>query len=253
MKIILASSKTMKPRETFCDPCATVPIFNSEAEKIVDSLGKMPLKELSELLKCNLSLAKGALDSFQRFQIKDEKRYAALALFSGQVFSQIEVEKMSRDDWAYASKSIIIVSGLFGFLRSTDQILPYRLEMASKLPSMETTLGEFWAKKLTSSLEKNECLFSREEEILNLASEEYSQPFRKSDLGQNLVKVEFLEKVGGKFKVIGVHAKKARGKMTNYIIQNKIQTSNDIKAFSEAGYEFSEEESEKMKIVFCRN
>jgi cytoplasmic iron level regulating protein YaaA (DUF328/UPF0246 family) len=155
------------------------------------------------------------------------------------------------DQLNQAQKSLRILSGLYGLLKPLDLIQPYRLEMGTKL-NVEGSLNlyRFWRNKITNKLndELNENEF-----FVNLASNEYSSAIDRKLLKTTMISPVFKDMKNGKLKIISFYAKKARGMMVRYILDNEIINLEDLRGFDYGGYSHSSEESEKMKeLVFIR-
>ena len=142
-----------------------------------------------------------------------------------------------------------ILSGLYGLLKPKDLIFPYRLEMGTKLITKTgNNLYKFWANRLHQALLSE---LKEEEEIVNLASEEYSKAIQLNKFNNPVITPVFKDLKNGKLKVISFFAKRARGEMANFIIKNKIKKSENLKSFSNLGYQFTEE-TEKGDFLFTR-
>ena len=155
-------------------------------------------------------------------------------------------------DFTTAQKSLRILSGLYGILRPLDLIQPYRLEMGTKLKSSKgKDLYEFWDTKITRVINKD-LGKSKDPVLVNLASIEYFKSIQPEMIKGRIVTPTFKEKKNGTFKQVTFFAKKARGLMTSYIIQNQLEDVEDLKAFDLEGYRFNMGLSEEDDWVFTR-
>ena len=163
----------------------------------------------------------------------------------------IDAFSLSLDKVIKAQDSLRILSGLYGLLRPLDLMQPYRLEMGTKLNVKDSSnLYEFWKEKITDKL--NDELIE-DELFINLASNEYSSVINKKKLVTNMVSPIFKDMKNGKLKIISFYAKKARGMMVRYILDNEINNEQDLKGFNHGGYSFSSEETEiSNELVFIR-
>ena len=188
--------------------------------------------------------------NWQRFQDwNTQDAYQAILLFQGDVYLGLKAETFTKDEFDFAQKNLRILSGLYGLLKPKDLISPYRLEMGTRLKTEAgKNLYEFWEEKLHQSLKKE---LLEGEEIINLASEEYSKAIKLNKFSNPVITPIFKDFKNGKLKVISFFAKKARGEMVNFIISNSIQNSEALKAFSNLGYRFTEE-TDKGEFLFIR-
>ena len=160
---------------------------------------------------------------------------------------------MADQEIAYAQQHLRMLSGLYGLLRPLDLMMPYRLEMGTKLANPRGhNLYEFWGNIITDLI--NEDLAAVKSELLvNIASDEYYKSVKESKIKADIIKPVFLDQKNGKYKVISFYAKKARGLMARYIIENKIERAEDLKSFNTDGYYFDAESSLKGELVFKRD
>jgi hypothetical protein len=175
----------------------------------------------------------------------------ALFTFDGDVYSGIDAFSLSEDKIKKAQSSLRILSGLYGLLKPLDLMQPYRLEMGTKLPiGSSKNLYEFWREKITSMLNSE---LVENELFINLASNEYSSVINKDALKTEMISPVFKDFKNGKLKIISFYAKKARGMMTRFLLDNDIKSANDLKQFDYGGYSYSSNESEiTSKLVFTR-
>ena len=140
---------------------------------------------------------------------------------------------------------------MYGYLRPLDLLQPYRLEMGTSLPiERNKNLYEYWKDKVTPSLNKE---LEEKELLVNLASNEYFKVIDKKNLKGELVSPIFKDYKNGKLKVISFFAKKARGTMARYLVENEINSLDGIKNFAQDDYKFSESETVKEnEPVFVR-
>jgi len=182
----------------------------------------------------------------------DNARQAILA-FKGDVYTGLDAQSLSAEDFDYAQQHLRILSGLYGVLRPLDLMQPYRLEMGTKLDNPKgKNLYEFWGERLTQSL--NQCLAEQKSKVLlNLASNEYFKAVKPKQLDGTLINVDFKDFKNDQYKIISFYAKKARGIMARYVIQHKIDSVEALKDFTEQGYYYSTEQSKPDHLVFLRD
>src|SRR5690606_1483505 len=148
------------------------------------------------------------------------------------------------------NNTVRIISGLYGLLKPTDLIQPYRLEMGTKFPvGKNKNLYEFWSKTITKALNDE---LENDELFLNLASNEYFKAINTKMLKVPVVSCSFKDFKNGEYKMIMTFAKLARGYMAHYIIDTHAKTLDDVKGFHYEGYQFSEPMSNETELVFIR-
>jgi cytoplasmic iron level regulating protein YaaA (DUF328/UPF0246 family) len=173
--------------------------------------------------------------------------------FNGDVYTGLDAASLSEADWQYGQEHMRILSGLYGVLKPLDLMMPYRLEMGTKLKtSRGRDLYAFWGDTITQKL--NQTLDHLDTDIfINLASNEYFKAVKTDSLQAKVVTPVFKDTKNGKLKVISFYAKKARGLMARYILEKKPNSVADLQSFDEAGYSFNAELSNDKELVFCRD
>jgi cytoplasmic iron level regulating protein YaaA (DUF328/UPF0246 family) len=177
----------------------------------------------------------------------------AIFAFKGDVYTGLGAYSLKDEDLHYAQNRLRMLSGLYGLLRPLDLMMPYRLEMGTKLAnSRGHNLYEFWDHHITDLI--NHDLAAAESEILvNIASDEYYKAVKESKIQAEIIKPVFLDQKNGKYKVISFYAKKARGLMARFMIENKIDRVAELKAFNTDGYYYDADSSLKGELVFKRD
>jgi cytoplasmic iron level regulating protein YaaA (DUF328/UPF0246 family) len=252
MLILLSPSKTQETGHQFSEQSS--PEFMKKTELLVNSLQKLSTEEIQKLMQVSEKLAEGTRQRFAEFSVpqQDANSCQALLAFRGDVFSEIAVEHYTPDDFAFAQKHLRILSGLYGILRPLDLIQPYRLEMGGKFkPPKAKNLYEFWRQDITAALQQT-CSTDCHTELLNLASNEYFKVVNAGVLGVRIINVFFKQEKNDKLRTIAIHAKKARGALTQYIIKNRLKKSSDLTTFKYAGYSFAEGQSTADELVYIQ-
>ena len=252
MKILLSPAKKLDFTTENSSLNNTNISFPKESTLVMDKLSSYSALELSKLMKLstNLSILNKERNDKWSYPFNDESAKQALFTFKGEVYQNMRVEEFSNEDLDFANKSIRILSGLYGILNPSDLILPYRLEMGTKLEVGETkNLYNFWQDILTEYLIKD---IKKDSFIINLASDEYFKVIDSKRINIPIITPIFKDTKNGKVKVISFFAKRARGEMCNYIVKNKISSVSQIKEFNRNGYAFSEENSTETRLVFIR-
>lgn len=249
MLLIISPSKTQNFDATNFTKHTQPRQFDKSLD-LIKTLKKVPKNEISKLMSLSEKLTGLNYERFQNFENKcnlDNAKQAILA-FKGDVYRGIEIDKYTVLDFEFAQKSLRILSGLYGVLRPLDLIQPYRLEMGTKLKNTQgNNLYQFWGLQISELLNKDES-----EIIINLASNEYFKGVDKKSIKAKIIEIVFKENRDGKLKTIGIFAKKARGKMTNFVIKNKITNPEKLKSFVEDGYQFNEQLSNEKQWFFVR-
>ena len=221
-----------------------------ESEVLVNILKQKTQVELSKLMSISEKLAHLNYTRFQDFATPFDFSNAkqALLAFKGDVYTGIDVPNLSKKDLEFAQDHLRMLSGLYGVIRPLDLIAPYRLEMGTRLQNPKgKNLYEFWGDKISKLLNEDES-----EVIINLASNEYFKGIDQKALKAQIINIVFKEFKGDKYKIIGIYAKRARGLMVQYMVKNRIENPQDLKAFSLEDYRFQQDLSDDTTWVFTR-
>jgi len=221
--------------------------FLGESTKLIQTLKGNSILELKDLMGLSDNLAQLNWQRFQDWDILNRNTYKALELFNGAVYEGIDAKNFNKSNKDFAQNNLRILSGLYGILKPNDLILPYRLEMGTKLKTIKgNNLYRFWQDKLHQNI-RDEL---NNEVLINLASNEYSKVLKLNKIKSEVITPVFKDYKNGKLKVISFFAKKARGEMVNFIIKNKITSFEELKLFKNNGYAFSDENN--GNILFIR-
>ena len=229
----------------------TIPPYLEDSRKIINALRKFSVETLSKLMNVSDKISVLNYERYVRWSLPfdSSNAYPALMLFKGDVYKGISIKDFQKEDFLFAQKTLRILSGLYGILKPLDLIQPYRLEMGTPLKiGKHNNLYDFWGNEITDEINND----INSDYLINLASVEYFKSINKDFLKSKLINVSFKENKNGKFKIIGIHAKKARGLMSRYIIKNKIENPQKLKNFSLEGYEFNKILSTESEFIFTR-
>jgi hypothetical protein len=230
------------------------PRFLDQSETLIKQLRKMSTADIASLMKLSDKLAGLNAARFESWQTPfdlDNAKQAVLA-FKGDVYTGLDAETLDQKGFKFAQKHLRILSGLYGVLKPLDLIQPYRLEMGTKLENKAgKDLYAFWGSTLRESLQQDEAL--ADEVLINLASNEYFKAVEAKKLKARIITPIFKDWKNGQYKMISFYAKKARGLMSRYIIDHKLEKPEAIKQFDYDGYRFSEEMSKGDDWVFIRD
>ena len=231
----------------------SMPAFESEAELLILKLKKMNPKALGDLMSISDNLADLNWSRFQNWKslINNSEAIQPVFSFTGEVFKGLEASSMNEQELLIAQDSIRVLSGLYGLLKPLDGISPYRLEMGTKFNASDSSsnLYEFWGEKLTDSL-KGEL--KSNDVVINLASKEYSRAIHFKKIKHTVISPLFKDYKNGKLKTIMMYAKKARGSMARYIVQNNLESLEDLKNYNVDNYVYDENLSNEQEWVFTR-
>ena len=252
MKLVLSPAKSLDFESQLPTEQHTQAQFLKQSERLNKILKKKSAKSLSKLMSISDALGQLNYERNQSWELPfttDNARPAIYA-FSGDVYRGLDAYTIPKDKIETLQNTVRILSGLYGLLKPTDLIQPYRLEMGTKMPvGTKKNLYEFWKKDITKAL--NEEL-EDDELFLNLASNEYFKAIDKKTLKVPVVNITFKDFKNGKYKVISFFAKEARGLMARYIVDSVAKSIDDIKGFNYEGYGFSEDMSTETELVFIR-
>ncbi|MCU7937360.1 MAG: peroxide stress protein YaaA [Candidatus Thiodiazotropha sp. (ex Dulcina madagascariensis)] len=254
MLIAISPAKTLDYETVPVTRAYTKPAFLKQSRLLINILRNYSALDLAELMKLSMKLSELNFDRYQAwktpFTLKNAKQ-AVLAM-KGDVYTGLDAESLSEEAFTFAQQHLRILSGLHGLLRPLDLMQPYRLEMGTQLANEKgKDLYAFWGDSITQAINKD--LKAQGDDILiNLASNEYFKSIKSRLVEGRIITPQFKEKKSGSYRMIGVFAKKARGLMSRYIIDNRLRDPQDIKGFNTDGYRFNKRLSKDDQWVFSR-
>ena len=255
MITLLSPAKTLDYESPLPVKDFSVPGNLKQSKQLIKALRKKDPQDLSDLMGLSEKLANLNFERNMNWEppVKhsDDIRQAIFA-FKGDVYTGLSAYSLKKSDINFLDKHVRILSGLYGILKPLDLMSPYRLEMGTKLETSEgKDLYEFWGQEITNSI--NESISTHKSKyILNLASVEYFSSVKKGLLNGEVISPVFKDYKNGKYKIISFFAKKARGSMTRYLVENRIDSPKDISGFDYDGYKYSKSESTEYSPVFLR-
>lgn len=226
-----------------------------QSKVLIAALRKKSPRDIQQMMSISENLAELNHRRYQEWnglnEISERSRQAVLA-FTGDVYQGLNASSLGQSDLKYAQDHLRILSGLYGLLKPLDLIEPYRLEMGTKLKvGKHSSLYDFWGDQISHQL--NQSLKDHSEKIIiNLASQEYFKAVKKNILEAEVISPQFKDAKNGTYKVISFYAKKARGLMSRYIIEHKINHVEELKAFDYGAYRYNPELSTEKEPVFSR-
>jgi len=256
MLILLSPAKQLDFEPAVLSLTPTRPALIERARELSKTTAKLSAKKLKSLMDLSDDLARLNAARFEAFDpdlppTAEGAKPAALA-FNGEVYRGLDAGSLSEADLAWAQDRLRILSGLYGALAPLDAIQPYRLEMGTKLKTKKgESLYDFWGEDIASELNR---LVADDPEpvIVNLASNEYFKAAKPKALKARVVSCDFKEEKDGKLRALMVYAKKARGMMARWIIENRIEDPERLKAFDVAGYAYDADGSTPDRLLFTR-
>ena len=254
MITILSPSKTQDYSSDLPDLSYGEPALLAESKKLVKQLRQYSPDELAQLMNISDSLATLNYERYRQFAppFTPDNAHPALLAFRGDVYTDIAVANYDQEDFSFAQDHLRILSGLYGLLRPLDLIQPYRLEMKTALDNPRgSNLYQFWGERITEQLNESWSDHSNLT-LINLASQEYFRAIDTRQLKASVVTPVFKEYKDGKLKTVAIYAKRARGKMANFIIRERIDEPEQLKTFNEDRYEYHEPSSSEQEWYFVR-
>ena len=220
--------------------------FTKETDEIIRVLKDLTPWDIQSLMKVNEKIALQSYAYFQDFNFND-KGVCGLLAYDRLVFKNIKAEDFTKEDFDYANKHIRILDAFYGMVNPLDDILPYRLEMQYPIKIQGNNLYKFWDDKIYNKL------YSEDNVIVNLASEEYAKTVRRFLNEEDIfIDIDFKVNKDGKLKTLATLAKMARGQMVKYIIENKIDNPEDLKDFTFNSFKYCSNLSTSKKFVFIK-
>lgn len=254
MLLLLSPAKKLDYDSSVRTTLHTQPLFVKQAAALIDVLKEKSASEVAALMKLSDALAQLNVERYAAWQpnfSQINSRQAVLA-FNGDVYEGLDAPSLSDAQLNWAQEHVAILSGLYGVLRPLDLMQPYRLEMGTRLATAQgKNLYDFWGSQIAHYL--NERLKDQAEPtVVNLASEEYFKAVDLKALAAKVVQCVFQDYKNGDWKIISFHAKRARGLMARFVIENKIDDPAGLSGFASEGYAYHAESSSESKLVFRR-
>ncbi len=253
MKILISPAKSLDFDSNIDSLKCTQPVFLNKTSQINSVLKEKSPKDLMQLqgISQKLSDLNWKRNNDYVDNHNDKNSRPAVFAFNGDVYSGIDIKTLSEDKVYDLQKSLRILSGYYGVLKPLDLIQPYRLEMGTKLAvNGSENLYKFWSENITNSILAE---MSKEDLLINLASNEYFEAFDKKKFDGRIISPVFKDFKNGKLKIISFYAKKARGMMVRYIVDNDVSSYNELLGFNLGNYSYNEAEtSDENFPVFTR-
>lgn len=246
-----AKSLDMSPTSV----AATQPDYQADAARLARTARNLTLGQLKSLMSISDDLARLNRDRFREFDPEpdaDRTKPAVLA-FNGDTYQGLEARTLEAEDLRWAQDRLRILSGLYGLLRPLDAIQPYRLEMGSRLKTRRGgSLYDYWGDTLAKALRAHAAELGAGA-LLNCASQEYFTAAGRKSLRMRVVTPQFLEVKDGRARMVSFFAKRARGAMARFVIEERLTDPAGILDFTAGGYAYDPALSEPDKPVFVRD
>ncbi len=254
MLIVVSPAKTLDYTTPPKTKKFTLPDYLDDSAELIHRMREFSSLDISELMKVSTKIAVLNFDRYEvwnkNFTEKNAKQ--AVLAFKGDVYTGLDAESFTAKDFSFAQSHFRMLSGLYGLLRPLDLMQAYRLEMGTKLSTERgKNLYEFWGNEVTEGLNK-QLKKIKSKYLINLASNEYFKVVKPRVLKGEIITPAFKELKNDDYKMIGIYAKKARGLLSRYIIQNQLSDIEDIKSFDMDGYKFNKKVSSGNNWVFTR-
>ena len=251
MKILISPAKSLNFEDKVQTSINSKPLFHNDAIKINSELKKESIESLCDLMGISSKL--GELNWTRNQDFIKDSNYSKQAIFAfnGDVYDGLDINSLDNEKHQLVNNIIRILSGLYGILKPFDHIKPYRLEMGSKFSiNGNKNLYDFWKSKVTNQLKSE---LAEDELIVNLASNEYFSVINSKEVSNKIISPQFKDFKNGTIKIISFYAKKARGLMSRFIIDNNVKSVNEILSFDSGGYSYSKRDTaDELKPVFIR-
>ncbi|HDS6596823.1 TPA: peroxide stress protein YaaA [Klebsiella aerogenes] len=255
MLILISPAKTLDYQSPLATTRYTQPELLEYSQQLIGIARQLTAPQIGKLMSISDKLADLNATRFHDWHpdFTPQNARQAILAFKGDVYTGLQAETFSEADFDFAQQHLRMLSGLYGVLRPLDLMQPYRLEMGIKLENSQgKDLYHFWGDVITDKI--NQALQAQGDDIIiNLASDEYFKSVKPKKLQGQLIKPVFLDEKNGKFKVISFYAKKARGLMSRYIIENRLTRPEQLQKFDSEGYFFDAQASKKGELVFKRH
>jgi cytoplasmic iron level regulating protein YaaA (DUF328/UPF0246 family) len=254
MLIVISPAKKLDYQSNSPQQAYTEPAYLEKSANLIKVMKNKTPTEIQSLMGISENLANLNHSRYLNWNKKNTKRNSkpAIYAFMGDVYTGLDAKSLTNHQIRFAQDHLRILSGLYGVLKPLDLIQPHRLEMGTKIKTESgETLYDFWGHAPTSDLNQQAKVL-KTKYIVNLASNEYFKVINKTALTLEVLTPVFKDKKQDTYKVISFYAKKARGLMAKYIIENEITDPKGIKEFSLAGYKYRSKLSAKNEYVFTR-
>ena len=240
MKILIPTAKEMN---TDLPSIEATPL-KPESQAVLDALALYSASQLESFYKVSVEKAAEEFQHVQTLKNQTAQHYPALKLFDGLMYRHIKRDKLTEEEQAYLENHVFITSALYGVVPALSPIAPHRLDFLMKLKVSGKTLKSHWKSVYDGALKQEEVIFS-------LLSSEFETVFSK-EIREKMVTFKFMEDRGDQLKSHSTISKKARGAFLTALIENKVQTVEEARRLSFAGFNYREDLSQQQELVFVK-
>ena len=254
MLFVLSPAKALDYETPAVTSRHTAPLFVAQSKALIEVLRGYSPQGIAELMDLSDTLSGLNVARYQAWVPKSTEKNAkqAVLAFNGDVYEGLNAKTLSEADLDWLHEHLGILSGLYGVLRPLDLMQPYRLEMGTKLPTAKgKNLYQFWGSTLAEHLDERASALG-EPLIVNLASEEYFKSVDRKALKAPVLTCVFEERKGDQHKVVSFMAKRARGLMVRYAVEQRVSRPEQLQGFDTDGYQFAPVASSADRWVFRR-
>lgn len=256
MLMLISPAKSLDYQRPLPTTAHTLPRLLEHSSQLIDVCRTLSVAEIEKLMSVSEKIATLNAQRFQDWHADlqlDEQTRQAIFAFDGDVYTGLNAYQFNDSQLEFAQQHLRILSGLYGVLRPLDLMLAYRLEMGTKLKTaFGQNLYDFWQNKITDVIQQDLNALNTDL-VINLASDEYYKAVKPKKLTATILKITFLDQKHGQYKIISFYAKKARGLMARFIIEQQISNIEQLKAFDLDGYYFDTINSTAQELVFKRD
>lgn len=257
MLTVLSPAKSLDFDRPLATRRHTQPAHLDRAAELVGIMAAKTPAEIAGLMHLSPALAELNFERFQDWEppFTPANARAAILAFNGDVYLGMDASnRFDERDFTHAQKTLRILSGLYGVLRPLDLIQPYRLEMGSRVANPAgRDLYAFWGGEITRRLADDVAASPGPKVLVNLASNEYFSSVRPRELGVPVITPSFLDADGqGNHRVVAFFAKRARGAMAGWMIEERVKSAKALQGFDRLGYRFDPARSTPTAPVFVR-
>ncbi len=250
MICLLSSAKTFSS-EPYNLKVGTEALLLNKTAKLVEKLQTQTPDNLGKLFHASEKISDLNYGRYQNWD--NQKEEPVLHAYNGDAYRTLKSEPLTSDNWKHANEHIAILSGLYGVLRPTDQIRPHRLEMGTKTKDLAgETLYDFWREEVSEKL--NQIIHDSDTKyLLNVASKEYFKVIDRDQVSVPIIDIDFKTKGPNGLRTIAIHAKRARGGMARYVLDNQLKELHELVKFNFGGYNYAENLSSEKNLVFLKD
>lgn len=254
MLFLLSPAKSLDYTSEIAPLAHTAPLFVAQSKVLIDALRTFSPQQISQLMSLSDALASLNVARYQAWSTRATSKNArqAVLAFDGDVYDGLQARALPADDVNWLQEHLCILSGLYGVLRPLDLMQPYRLEMGTRLQNAQgKDLYAYWKKEIAPYLNKR-LKAQKETVVVNLASQEYFKAVDLKVLKARVVECVFEDYKNGQYKIISFNAKRARGMMMRFAVDNRVTEPAQLCEFDTDGYRFAKAASTPDRLVFRR-